>query len=230
MNQTENEQVFYVVATPIGNLGDITLRAIDVLKKSDFVLCEDTRVTRNLLARYDIKTPMVSYHMRSGAGKVNHIFNLLDESKTLSLVTDAGTPGISDPGTELVARIREKYPKLKILAIPGASALTAALSVAGLPSACFLFLGFLPNKKGRNKIFAEMASSKYPVVFYESPHRLIKSLDMLKKLLAPERRVAVLRELTKIYEEVIVGNIDEVRTYFENNKDKIRGEIVVIVS
>src|SRR3989344_3702430 len=123
MNQTENEQVFYVIATPIGNLGDITLRAIDVLKKSDFVLCEDTRVTRNLLARYDIKTPMVSYHMRSGAGKVNHIFNLLDESKTLSLVTDAGTPGISDPGTELVARIREKYPKLKILAIPGASAL-----------------------------------------------------------------------------------------------------------
>ncbi len=221
----------HIVATPIGNLEDITLRALRVLKEVDMILCEDTRVTRNLLKHYDIETPTLSYHAQSGIAKVEKIFELLREGKDLALVSDAGTPTISDPGILLVQQVREEFSNdVTIVAIPGPSALISALSIGGVTSAQFTFYGFLPHKKGRETIFKEIANSKRTSVFYESPHRIIKTLDSLKEHLKENRKVAVARELTKIYEEVVQGSIGEVRAYFDNDPDKIRGEFVVIVS
>ncbi len=221
----------YIVATPIGNLEDITLRAIRVLKEVDMILCEDTRVTRNLLKHYDIKTPTMSYHAHSKLSQVEKIFELLREGKDLALVSDAGTPTISDPGVLLVQQVREEFSnEVVIVAIPGSSALVAALSVGGITSAQFTFYGFLPHKKGRETIFKEISSSKRTSVFYESPHRILKTLDSLREHLKEDRKMAVARELTKIYEEVVRGSINEVRAYFADNPDKIRGEFVVIVS
>lgn len=220
-----------MVATPIGNLEDMTLRAVRVLGEVDCVLCEDTRETRKLLQKYEIKTPMLSFHSQSGEGKFEKIFLLIAEGKSLALVTDAGTPGISDPGTELVSRVRERFPELAIVSIPGPSALTAALSISGLPSSDFLFLGFLPHKKGRETLFKEIAASKRTVAFYESPHRITKTLESLEKYLTSgESRVVICRELTKMFEEVVSGSPTEVRAYFTAHSDKVRGEFVVIVS
>ena len=223
-------QKFYVVGTPIGNLEDVTFRAIAVLSSVDLILCEDTRVTKKLLARYNIQTSTLSYHARSTLAKIDHIISLIKEGKTLSLVSDAGTPSISDPGSLLVSKIREALPEIAILAVPGPSALTAALSVAGVPSSDFLFLGFLPHKKGRETLFKEIAKSERTVVFYESPHRLLKSLESLGGTLLLTRKVTVVKEITKVFEEVIAGSIFEVLEFFTKNQDKIRGEFVVIVS
>lgn len=231
----------YIIATPIGNLGDITLRAIRVLGEVDVILCEDTRVTANLLQKYDIKKPLISYHAHSKLAKTEKIFILLEEGKNLALVSDAGTPCISDPGVLLVAQIRERMSRsnliklarfdldIRIIPIPGPSALISALSASGLPSSEFLFLGFLPHKKGRETLFKEIAESKRTVAFYESPHRILKTLQSLEKF-APEKKVVIARELTKIYEEFLSGTPAELLAHFESHQDTVCGEFTVMVS
>lgn len=224
----------YIVSTPIGNLEDITLRALETLKKVDLVLCEDTRVTKRLFARHSISTRTLSYHAHSKLSRTGEIIQMLKEGKNIALVSDAGTPCISDPGAELVRHVRESLAAeigagtIKIEAIPGPSALTAALSIAGVPCADFTFLGFLPHKKGRQTLFKEIAESERTVVFYESPHRIMKTLESLED--DGKKQVTICRELTKIFEEVASGTAIEVQAYFQSHPDKVRGEFVVIVS
>ncbi len=219
-----------IISTPIGNLEDITLRAIRILKEVDVVACEDTRVTGKLLAHFEIKKQMLSYNAHASESRHGEIIDFLRDGKNVALVSDAGTPGISDPGSMLVARVREQLPDVHIEVIPGASALTAALALSGYPVSDFLFLGFLPHKKGRETLFREIAASERTVVFYESPHRIMKTLESLAASLDPLRRIAVARELTKIYEELKEGIPEEVLRYYRENEDKVRGEFVVIVS
>lgn len=221
----------YIIGTPIGNLEDITLRALRVLKEVDLVLCEDTRVTKRLLSKYNISTPTLSYHAQSKLSKTEKIFALLEEGKNLALVSDAGTPCISDPGSLLVAQVLEKFDDtVSIIPIPGTSALVTALSVAGISVAEFIFLGFLPHKKGRETLFKEITESKRVMVFYESTHRIKKALESLEKFCGSERHIIVARELTKIYEEFARGTIAEVRAHFTKNPDRVRGEFVVMVA
>ena len=222
---------FYIVATPIGNLGDITLRAIETLKNVDLILCEDTRETKKILEKYNIDTATLSFHAQSKDSKVEQILKLLEEEKNLALVTDAGTPGISDPGTELISRIKNN-PNLRdsvdVIPIPGPTALIAALSASGLPTHEFTFLGFLPHKKGRETLFKEIAKSKRTIVFYESPHRILKTLESLFKF-CPEKKVCIARELTKIYEEFKTSKPRDVLEYLLQNPEKQKGEFTVIV-
>lgn len=238
---------FYVVATPIGNLEDITLRAIRVLKEVDLILCEDTRTTQKLLNKYEIKKPTMSYHAQSKLAKTDKIFDLLKEGKDLALVSDAGTPTISDPGAMLIAKIKAELGdeaksnevgsldaskeafRVQVIPIPGASAVITALSAAGFPTHEFTFLGFLPHKKGRETLFKEIAGSDRTMVFYESPHRILKTLESLIKF-CPEKKVCIARELTKIYEEFKTGSPAELLEYLTKNPDKIRGEFTVLVS
>ena len=181
----------YIVATPIGNLEDISMRALRILGEVDFILCEDTRVTRKLLTHYNVKTPTISYHQHSNEKKQAHILNLLRNGKNLALVSDAGTPGISDPGGKLVQAVIEKFggdykthgnASVRVESVPGPSAVTAALSISGIPTDKFLFMGFLPHKKGRQTFIKRIADSIYPIVVYESKHRIIKFLEELKDL------------------------------------------------
>ncbi len=219
-----------IVATPIGNLEDITLRALRVLGEADMVLCEDTRVTKKLLGKYDIHTKTMRYDAHSSEKTRADIDALLGEGKHIALVSDAGTPGISDPGVHLVAHVRETFgDDVRIETIPGASALTVALAGAGIPAPSFTFLGFIPHKKGRQTLFEEMAHAEKASVFYESPHRIMKTLESLREYM-PERRIALARELTKIHEEYVHGTPEEVILYLEEHPDHIRGEFVVIVS
>lgn len=219
----------YVVATPIGNLRDISLRALRILKEVDLVLCEDTRTTKRLLEHYKILKPTISYHQHSKLSKVNYILDELKQGKNLALVSDAGTPGISDPGNRLIEGVREKLGKqVEIIPIPGPSAITTALSISGLPVDKFIFLGFPPSKKKREKFFKEAANFKYPVVFYESPHRILKTLEQLNGVLTKDRKIVVCRELTKKFEIVYRGNIEEIINQLK--ADKVKGEFVVIVS
>jgi len=217
----------YIIGTPIGNLKDITLRALEVLKEVDLILCEDTRVTKKLLEHCQIKKPLLSYHQHSKLKKVNYILELLKQGKNLALVSDAGTPGISDPGNllvyEAIERLREK---VEIIPIPGPSAATAAASISGFPMDKFLFLGFPPAKRKRKKFFQEVIGSKYPVIFYESPYRIIKTLKELSSFIS-DREVVVCRELTKKFETIYRGEIEEVIKEIE--KDIIKGEFVIIV-
>lgn len=220
----------YIIATPIGNLEDITLRALRILKEVDLILAEDTRITKRLLDKYDINTPILSYHSHSGVLKVKKILEFLEEDKNLALVSDAGTPTISDPGVILVSEVRKILgDKVEILSIPGSSALTAALSVSGLPSSDFLFLGFLPHKKGRETLFKEISKSKRTIVFYESPHRILKTLASLDGLLLGDRKIVIARELTKIYEETVSGTAKELIKYLNDDPKKVKGEFVVMV-
>ncbi len=223
---------FFVVATPIGNMEDITLRALGTLKSVDLVLCEDTRETKKILQKYDIHTPTLSYHIRSGLAKVEKIFQLLEEGKNLALVSDAGTPTISDPGAILISKIIDnsnlRY-RVDVIPIPGPSALIAALSASGLPTHEFTFLGFLPRKKGRETIFKEIAESKRTMVFYESPHRILKTLESLVKF-CPDKKVCLAREMTKIYEEFKTGSPSEIFEYLAKNPIKQKGELTVLVS
>ncbi len=221
--------LFSIVATPIGNLEDMTLRAIRILKEADVIFCEDTRVTGKLLSYYEITTRTMRYDAHASDVRHEEILQRLEKGERVALVTDAGTPCVSDPGFKIINLVRESLPDATIEAIPGASALTAALSIAGLATAEFTFLGFLPHKKGRETLFKEIAASERAMVFYESPHRLSKALLSLQKVLEPERRIAVLRELTKMYETVVRGTAPEVATYFEAHSDEVRGEIVIIV-
>jgi 16S rRNA (cytidine1402-2'-O)-methyltransferase len=217
----------YIVATPIGNLEDITLRAIRILKEVSVVFCEDTRTSRVLFSKYDIHTLAESFHAQSPLSKIDRIIELLTEGKDLALVSDAGTPGISDPGMVLVSEIRKRLPEASIVAVPGPSALTAAVSIAGKPLHEFVFLGFLPHKKGRQTLFEEIRAAERPYIFYESPHRIEKTLEALKGM---PKTVTILRELTKMHESYVSGTAEEVLMSFKNNSGTLRGEFVVIVS
>ncbi|MFW0870943.1 MAG: 16S rRNA (cytidine(1402)-2'-O)-methyltransferase [Patescibacteria group bacterium] len=220
----------FVVATPIGNLEDITYRAVRILGEVDTILCEDTRVTKRLLTHYNIDTPVLSYHAHSESSRSDDIIERLVGGEKMALVSDAGTPTISDPGVQLVSRIYSEYlDKIQVIAIPGPSALTTAFSISGVGGNQFIFMGYFPHKKGRETLFNEIASSARPVIFYESPHRIEKTLASLAEHLEATRRVIIARELTKIHEQVVQGTAQEVQAYFIEHPDKVRGEFVVVV-
>jgi 16S rRNA (cytidine1402-2'-O)-methyltransferase len=219
----------YIVPTPIGNLEDMTMRSVRILKSSDLILCENTSVTQKLLSYYEIDTDTTVYFAQTKLKQTERILSLLREGKQLALVSDAGTPTISDPGVLLIDTIRRELPEVTIIPLPGSSALTTALSASGISSAQFIFLGFLPQKKGRETLFKEIRDSKRTVVFYESVHRIEKALVSLEEVLSKERSIVVARELTKMHEEVVRGSASEIKNYFLKKKDHVRGEFVVIV-
>ena len=230
----------YIVSTPIGNLDDVTQRALWVLKSVSLILCEDTRVTRKLLEHFDIHKQLLSFHQHSRLRKLSYILDLLKRGKSLALVSDAGTPGISDPGGKLIEAVIENLgDEVKISPIPGPSALTAAASISGFPMDRFLFLGFPPKKRKRSKFLRAVLESKYPVIFYESPYRIIKTLEELQNYYnelpssdGGKPDVVVCRELTKKFETVYRGEVANVIEKIKNDKIKgnIKGEFVVIWS
>jgi len=217
--------VLYIVSTPIGNLEDITLRALRVLKEADLIAAEDTRRTRQLLTHYGIHKPLISYHEHNRRMREKTLLNDLRAGKSVALVTDAGTPGISDPGEELVrGAVQEGIP---LVSIPGPVALVAALSVSGLPTESFLFYGFLPSKAAaRRKWLTSLEERPETLVFYESPRRLSSLLEDAAQILG-ERRVVVAREMTKVYEEVYRGTVSEVLEQI--GKEEVKGEVTVIL-
>ena len=217
----------YIVSTPIGNLEDISKRGLRILSEVDLILCEDTRVTKKLLNHYDIKTPTLSYHQHSKLEKVEYIIQLIKTGKNLALVSDAGTPGISDPGNQLISKLIEsQFQSVKIVPVPGASAVTTIASIAGFSMDKFVFLGFPPAKKKRRKFFEEVVSSKYSVIFYESPYRILKTLTELKTI-DSKLSIVVCRELTKKFETIYRGTIEEIIRQLK--REEIRGEFVVTV-
>lgn len=227
-----HEPGLYIVATPIGNLEDITLRAIRVLKEVDCIFCEDTRYTRKLLSYYHISNRTESYHARSGLGRIDHIIELLDSGKSLAYVTDSGTPGVSDPSSLLVAEVRARLPEVKIAAI-GRACSTATVSIAGLPIHEFIFVGFLPHKKGRETLIKEIAGSERAFIFYESTHRIDKALKALAEhmieIAGAERQILIARELTKTFEEAILLTPSEHLARVKKDTHKSKGEFVLIV-
>lgn len=232
----ETTGTLYIIPTPIGNLEDMTLRAIRILKEVDLVLCENTSVTQRLFKEYDINTPTSIFYAQTGIKNIEKSLALLEEGKSIALVSDAGTPTISDPGVLLVDRVRNELPDVSVVAIPGASALITALSSSGISSSNFTFYGFMPHKKGRETLFKTIKESEMTSVFYESVHRIEKTLESLAEILDQSlekteytRHVVIARELTKMHEEIVRGSAKEVKEYFEKNKDHIRGEFVVIV-
>lgn len=223
--------ILYIVATPIGNLEDMTHRAVRILGEVDMVYCEDTRTTKKLLDHYGVLAKTKSYNAHASDSKHSEIIELLREGKDVALVSDAGTPTISDPGVKIVEQVYTEFPngEVQVVAVPGASALMSALSISGVSSAEFIFLGFLPHKKGRETKFKEIAESTKTIAFYESPHRIEKTLASLTEVLGEKREVVIARELTKLHEQVVQGSATEVQQYFAENQDKVRGEFVVIV-
>ena len=219
----------YIVATPIGNLKDITLRALEVLGSVDLVLAEDTRVTRKLLDHYELKTPLESFHEHTDKRKIDRILELLQTGKNIALVTDAGTPGISDPGNFLVAQVRQKLLEVSVQPIPGPSSITAAVSVAGIPMDEFVFYGFLPHKKGRQTKLKSIAVSEMPVILLESTHRIEKLLEELNEY-CPDKKITLTRELTKKFEEVLTGSPQDLLEKLKATPEKTKGEFVVIIS
>ena len=222
----------YIIGTPIGHLKDVTIRALEILEGVDLILCEDTRVTQKLLNHFNIKTRTLSYHQHSKLKKIRYILELLRKGKNLALVSDAGTPGISDPGNKLVEEVAKLLDdEVKIVPVPGVSALTAAASISGFPTDRFLFLGFPPQKRKRKKFFEEVINSKYPVILYESRYRILKTLDELK-MINDKLSVVVCRELTKKFETIYRGTIEEVIEKIENPPagEKIKGEFVIIIN
>ena len=214
----------FVIGTPIGNLEDITLRAISTLKNVDIILAEDTRNSKKILDAHNIDTKMMSYHDHSSEKEIKKIVDLLRNGKQLALISDAGTPTISDPGYGLIRDcIRNE---IGIVPIPGVSSITAAMSISGLPSDSFTFVGFLPQKKGRLKKIKELQKLDNTIILFESPFRLEKTLNQLFEHLG-DRAVVVGRELTKLYEEVIRGNLSDVIMHF--SKSKVKGEIVIMI-
>lgn len=216
-----------IVATPIGNLGDITFRALWTLKEADVVYAEDTRVIAKLLAHYGLRTSVFRLDAATEMKKADEIVGRLKAGEKVALVSDAGTPGISDPGSRLVAYVRKMLPEAKIEALPGPSAIAAMLSIAGISTDTFIFLGFLPHKKGRQTAIRDIAGSTIPVILYESPHRILKFLRELAKT-APKANVIIGRELTKMHEEVLSGTPLMLAGRIERGK-KARGEFVVII-
>lgn len=216
----------FLVATPLGNLEDITLRALRVLKEADFIAAEDTRRTRELLAYYGLHTPLISYHQHNLQKRGPALLEWLKEGKKIALVTDAGMPGIADPGEDLVREAVEAG--IEVVAVPGPSAVITALAVSGLPTGRFVFDGFLPRKPSeRKKRLRELAGEERTLVFFEAPHRLRETLQDMVDILGGERSIAVTRELTKKFETVFRGTIQEARDYF--NQEEPRGEITLVV-
>ncbi|AKA34907.1 16S rRNA (cytidine(1402)-2'-O)-methyltransferase [Flagellimonas lutaonensis] len=215
----------YVVPTPIGNLEDMTLRAIAVLKEADLILAEDTRTSGKLLKHFDINTPMLSHHMHNEHKTVNGLVDRMLAGETHALISDAGTPAISDPGFLLVRACLEY--EVAVECLPGATAFVPALVNSGLPNDRFVFEGFLPIKKGRQTRLQQLAEEIRTMVFYESPHKLVKTLGQFVEHFGADRRVSVSRELTKLYEETIRGTISEVLQHFMENPPK--GEFVIVV-
>ena len=215
-----------VVPTPIGNLGDITLRSIEVLKSVDLILAEDTRTSSKLLKHYDIDTPVESFHMHNEHKKLESIINKLRSDSEIALISDAGTPGISDPGFLLVRECINN--QVEVECLPGSTAFVPALVSSGLPCDRFSFEGFLPVKKGRTKRLKELSTETKTMVFYESPHRILKTLNDLSNYFDVESQISVSRELTKLYEETFRGTIKESVDHFEKNKTK--GEFVIVLS
>jgi len=216
-----------IVATPIGNLEDITLRAIRTLKEADYILAEDTRVTGKLLKHHEIETPQKRYDAHASEKMHERVLADLQEGKHIALVSDAGTPGVSDPGVLLVQKVRAEGARVD--AIPGPSAVTTAFSIAGVTGNQFTFLGFAPQKKGRETFFKNIANVEIPVIFFESTHRIMKTLEALAEKNDVINDVVVARELTKMHEEVVSGSAEEVLRYFETNGDHQKGEFVILV-
>lgn len=216
----------YLVPTPIGNLGDMTFRAVEVLKAVDLVLAEDTRVTGKLLNHFEISNKMMAFHQNNEHFKVPEIVGLLKTGATIACCTDAGSPGISDPGFLLARACVEEGIYLE--ALPGATAFVPALTSSGLPSDRFVFEGFLPVKGGRRTRLKEIADRNITSVFYESPHRFIKTLEQLEEVLEEDRQISVARELTKIHHEVITGTLTKIKEHFRNKTPK--GEFVIVIS
>ena len=222
MNRT-----LYIVATPIGNLDDFSPRGVETLKNADLILSEDTRVTKKLLSRFKISTPLVSYHQHSLRNNADRIIKIILDHKTIALVTDAGTPGISDPGNELLDYLYSLLiPDLKIFPIPGPSALTAAISVCGFDMSRYTYIGFIPKKR-KEKLIQELKNSNHPFIYFDSPHRLEKNLEFIEKHFGSKTRVFIAREITKMYEEYLRGDIETMRQQLLTLNPK--GEVVVIV-
>lgn len=227
----------YVIATPIGNLDDFSPRAIAALRESSLVLCEDTRVTRKLMTHFEIPVPTTSYHEHTGMGKIQALVRRIDQGETMALVSDAGTPGVSDPGarfvSELVSVSRGPAPygagrgHIKVLPIPGPSAVTALLSVAGMPADAYVFHGFPPHKKGRNTYWKIIADEKRTSVFFESPHRVEKAMAELSSVCAGDRKIVIGRELTKMFESVRYGTMKNASELLMS--EPIKGEYVIAV-
>ncbi len=217
----------YIVATPIGNLKDITLRALEILKQADVILCEDTRTTKKLLSAYQISKKCIAFHKFSTEREIDSILNLFETYEHVALVSDAGTPAISDPGSLLIKLVREKLPDVSIQGIAGASAITTAISISGLPMAQFTFMGFLPHKKGRQKKLDEALAYKHSVIFYESTHRILKLLEEIE-IRQPERNILICKELTKMHERVMSGTARELLTQIELDPSLQKGEFVLI--
>jgi len=217
--------LIYLIPTPIGNLEDMTLRAIRLLKEVDLILAEDTRVSQKLLSHYEIRTPMQSFHMHNEHKKVNQIIDQARLGRTIALISDAGTPGISDPGYLLVHHALKEG--IEVECLPGATALIPALVQSGLPADRFIFEGFLPPKKGRQSRLEQMAKEPRTLIFYESPHKILKTLDQMIPYFGSERKVAVVREISKKFESNFRGSLKEALHFFEQNPPK--GEFVVVV-
>ena len=216
----------FIVPTPIGNLKDITIRAIDILQTVDIIYAEDTRISLKLLNHYEISTPMQSFHMHNEHAKINNIVSSFKQGKTAAIISDAGTPGISDPGFSLVRACIES--DIEVECLPGATALIPALINSGFPCEKFSFEGFLPAKKGRTKRLKEIVTQEKTMIFYESPHRLIKTLKDFSEYFTGENQVSVSREISKKFEETIRGTLLQVIDHFEKNKPK--GEFVIVLS
>jgi 16S rRNA (cytidine1402-2'-O)-methyltransferase len=217
----------FLVPTPIGNLEDITLRAIRVLSEVDAVLAEDTRNTGKLLKHLEISKPLYSHHSHNEHVGVQGVIKMLEAGKKLALVSDAGTPGISDPGYLLVKACLAKG--IEIESLPGATAFVPALVNSGFPTDRFVFEGFLPHKKGRQTRFKNLADEERTIILYESPHRIIKTLEQIVEFISPDRQVLVAREITKLHEQMHRGKANEVLLYFQTNPDKVRGELVIVI-
>ncbi|MEK9157596.1 MAG: 16S rRNA (cytidine(1402)-2'-O)-methyltransferase [Patescibacteria group bacterium] len=214
----------FIVATPIGNLADISTRAVTILSNVDLILAEDTRVTRTLLEHYNIKKELLSYHQHSNRGVIDKVIRLLQNQRDVALVSDAGTPGINDPGNFLIQEILKEIPELKISPIPGPNAGVAGLSISGFPTDKFTFLGFPPHKKGRQTFFKNIESLDHTVVMYESKHRITKAIEQLKALGRP---LVVCRELTKQFETIYRGTAEEILMKLTDKN--LLGEFVVVV-
>ncbi len=224
-----DQSALYIVATPIGNLSDMTTRAIDVLKNVDMIAAEDTRHSSKLLDYFNINTPKCSYHDNGSQAQIERIINLLKEGKSVALISDAGTPLISDPGYKLVSHVREQG--VKVIPIPGACALVAALSASSMPSDKFLFSGFPPAKtSARKKLFDELKRTESTLIFYESPHRVEDSLKDMAEVFGGDREIVLARELTKTYETFISCSLAKMLSGIENEEFPLKGEIVIIVA